>query len=441
MKDVGETSVAIVGGGIAGLNAAYQLKKVGVTATLFEGAARVGGRIWTDRDRAGVPFERGGEFINEEHTEMRDLAAEMNVELFHLYTRADQRAPMIAYQAGGDIYTEAEFATAAQPLAAQIQRDWPVFGNDPLNRMTARAYLDGVGMAGWARDMVELFVTAEYGLDSDRVPATVLCEVGQVSATRPSIVHDGYAKYCARGGSEAITQALARHVESQIRLDYRLEAIRAEGGRFHLSFEGHPDFTAEHLVLALPFSTLRRVDLEGVPLSTKKRRAIREIGMATNAKVIVGWSPRLQTTDGLSEVFSREAEGFVWENERYAGSRTAGSLTVYRGGTAGARVSQASVEAETTLPAVLAAAFSGSSRSFTGEMIGVNWSENPWSLGSYSCLMPGQERDFADALSTPEGRIVFAGEHAGRRFRGFMNGAAASGRIAAEQVLAHQNHP
>ncbi|GBF85651.1 NAD(P)-binding protein [Aphanothece sacrum] len=38
-------SIAIIGGGIAGLNAAYQLKKVGLIANVYEGKERLGGRV------------------------------------------------------------------------------------------------------------------------------------------------------------------------------------------------------------------------------------------------------------------------------------------------------------------------------------------------------------------------------------------------------------
>ncbi|MFM2315498.1 MAG: hypothetical protein RLZZ04_4776 [Cyanobacteriota bacterium] len=37
--------IAIVGGGIAGLNAAYQLHKSGLQATVYEAKSQVGGRI------------------------------------------------------------------------------------------------------------------------------------------------------------------------------------------------------------------------------------------------------------------------------------------------------------------------------------------------------------------------------------------------------------
>lgn len=37
--------------------------------------------------------------------------------------------------------------------------------------------------------------------------------------------------------------------------------------------------------------------------------------------------------------------------------------------------------------------------------------------------------------STPIGDVYFAGEHCSVDFQGFMNGAAETGRVAAEQIL------
>src|SRR5688572_33361677 len=42
--------VAIVGAGMAGLNTAYKLQKVGIKATIFEGSDRTGGRMFTARN-------------------------------------------------------------------------------------------------------------------------------------------------------------------------------------------------------------------------------------------------------------------------------------------------------------------------------------------------------------------------------------------------------
>ena len=42
-------TVAVIGGGMAGMGAAWELKKAGFEPTVFEGRDRVGGRIWTVR--------------------------------------------------------------------------------------------------------------------------------------------------------------------------------------------------------------------------------------------------------------------------------------------------------------------------------------------------------------------------------------------------------
>src|SRR5690606_28010563 len=45
--------IAIIGGGIAGLNAAYTLKKAGFPAQIYEASSRIGGRIMSRPDAVG----------------------------------------------------------------------------------------------------------------------------------------------------------------------------------------------------------------------------------------------------------------------------------------------------------------------------------------------------------------------------------------------------
>src|SRR6201992_2745999 len=53
------TSVVILGGGIAGLVAAYELNKLGYACTLLEARERMGGRNWTVRNGTRVDFTDG----------------------------------------------------------------------------------------------------------------------------------------------------------------------------------------------------------------------------------------------------------------------------------------------------------------------------------------------------------------------------------------------
>ncbi|MFM7089738.1 MAG: NAD(P)-binding protein, partial [Bacteroidota bacterium] len=61
--------ILIIGGGIAGLNAAYTFKKQGFTVPVYEASNRVGGRMMTLSNYFGnnLNTEMGGEFIDTFH--------------------------------------------------------------------------------------------------------------------------------------------------------------------------------------------------------------------------------------------------------------------------------------------------------------------------------------------------------------------------------------
>ena len=59
VQSTGRTSVAIIGGGPAGLTAAYELAKRGETSTVFEADNVVGG-ISRSAEREGWRFDIGG---------------------------------------------------------------------------------------------------------------------------------------------------------------------------------------------------------------------------------------------------------------------------------------------------------------------------------------------------------------------------------------------
>ena len=88
-----EYRVAVVGAGLAGLNAAYRLMHAGIQVTLYEASPRVGGRVHTLTDAmgAGLVTELGGEFINSDHADMIGLARELGLKV---YNRAEAPATL-----------------------------------------------------------------------------------------------------------------------------------------------------------------------------------------------------------------------------------------------------------------------------------------------------------------------------------------------------------
>ena len=67
--------VAIIGGGIAGLTALWQLTEAGIDARVYEARPRLGGRMFTHRPgNGGVTMEVGGQLVNSDHADMHRLA-------------------------------------------------------------------------------------------------------------------------------------------------------------------------------------------------------------------------------------------------------------------------------------------------------------------------------------------------------------------------------
>ena len=71
--------VAIVGGGVSGLSAAYELQKSGVEFTLFESSARLGGVIRTE-SVGNFLMEAGPDSFLSEKPAARELCSELGLE-------------------------------------------------------------------------------------------------------------------------------------------------------------------------------------------------------------------------------------------------------------------------------------------------------------------------------------------------------------------------
>jgi monoamine oxidase len=116
-----EGPVAVVGGGIGGLTAAYRLMQAGVEVHLYEAQERFGGRMWTKRDfnKDGMFVELGGELVDSNHTDLIELAKELGVDLQNL-KEGDEGVDF--YHFGGKFYTDKDVIAAFEPLAKKIAR-------------------------------------------------------------------------------------------------------------------------------------------------------------------------------------------------------------------------------------------------------------------------------------------------------------------------------
>jgi monoamine oxidase len=446
--------IAIVGGGMAGLNAAYKMKQAGLAATIYEGANRTGGRMFTASNLLadGLTTELGGEFIDSNHEELLRLMTEFGLE--RLDTRGDAAASVKGetYFINGRHYTQAQAARAFVPIAKRILPHYDALGDvvnfetegggSALDRQTITQYLDSIGVTGWMRELIDVAYVTEYGLDAGEQSAlnfVFLIGSGDLEdAETFALLGESDERYKVRGGNQQVVDELARRLEPQIRRLHRLEAIRSKGAGFTLTFQTGGkavDEDADVVVLAIPFTLLRDVKMT-VELPPLKTRAIRELGYGANAKVLVGFRSRPWEKLGYSgAIYSDQPFQLAWANS-FLQPGSAGGLTLYSGGKPALDIGEGTIEqaADRLMPGI-ERAYPGTTRERNGKQSRMHWPSFPWTKGSYSCYKPGQWTTIAGSEGVPVGNLFFAGEHCSYDFQGYMNGAAQSGADTAKAVM------
>lgn len=448
-----EPRVLIIGAGIAGLTAGYRLKARGVPVRIFEAQERIGGRMFSQRDffADGQVAELGGELIDTGHTAIRGLAEELGIPLDDLWADDPALEDEVWFFDDRAI-SGAEVVEAYRPVAERITADlatlaepWATYdapnGAEALDRMTLKRWIEEVGVDGWFRRLLDVGYTTEYGLEIDRQSALNLHFLIDPRPDPFRIYGDSDERFHVRGGNDRIPHALAAELEPEIDLGSRLEAVRQRAdGHFECTLrKGSTSVTrsAPFLILALPFTLLRQVDLD-VELPPVKRRAIAELGYGTNAKLMMGFSERVWRTRHGSNgsVLTDLPFQLTWETSRLQAGE-AGILTNFTGGEHGATLGQGSPaqqaafavqHLETLFPGIAATRAGMKESRF-------HWPSHPYTLGSYSCYLPGQWTGIGGAEGERVGRLSFAGEHTSQEAQGYMEGGCESGERAAREIL------
>ena len=80
--------VVVIGAGAAGLTAANDLRKAGLSVVVLEARDRVGGRLWTDVID-GAMLELGGQWVSPDQTALIDTVAELGLSTYSRYREGD----------------------------------------------------------------------------------------------------------------------------------------------------------------------------------------------------------------------------------------------------------------------------------------------------------------------------------------------------------------
>jgi monoamine oxidase len=478
---IGQPRVAIIGAGAAGLRCAQLLwEKRGITAKVFEWNDRVGGRIQTLRDYFANEqiTEQHAEFISTEHTATLKLAQTLGLTLEN--TNAYPPHKQDTYWFDGARYTQ-----------KQLNADWQSFGwklfRHAVNlapHANYRSYSktayewDHMSVPEWVDTYVPggatsafgrlccADVVSEYGGPPEHQSALNLLyilgydassEAGYQPMQHPVLAGSNEKWHILGGNDQLMTGLAARLPGGAIHLGHRLVALSENAdGSYTCTFardHGTAEFVADHVVLTLPFTTLRDVDLSAIKLSARKRLAIRSLDLGNNAKIQIQVKGRPWTRDGYTgDILSDVAPDGGWDGSYYQQAKRPGATEIFvalPGGADGRQLAhkyglqfgdfegpapQALVDdtlaaLEPVFPGVSEAWREGPKRAWVND-----GNIDPHLRGAWSQYRVGQYTGFSGVEGEAEGNIHFAGEHTSAAFQGYIEGAVRSGARVAQEI-------
>lgn len=447
--------IAIVGAGLGGLTCAYQLKRAGVNATVYEASDRLGGRCWSNTTTfPGQVSENGGELIDTDHFELRGLAADLGLTLDDLAAYDTDAGGELTFWIDGARYTWDEQVADFAAFSNQIDADnraapWP----QTFDNHTRRGYeLDHMSVT----DYITQYVPG--GLDSrqGKLLKLLMDASAGIAATQTSALdlvgffarHGSDERFHIRGGNDQLVTGMAATLDSnQIVKGHALTRIvRNADQSYTLSFstsQGAVQVTADHVVLALPFAILQKsVDYSQAGFDSRKVTTIQKFKMGMHAKFQMQFNRRIWREQGYTGLSDGDTGYQIsWEVTR-AQPGTEGILTCFTGDQVAVSMNNKPLNQKANdLLDGLNLTFPGLKPLWNGRAILNYWPGNPWSKGAYTAHPVGSYTSHYGYEGVRQGNCHFAGEHASVQHSGFLNGAVETGQKCAKAiVLALKGH-
>lgn len=445
-RESARKKVIVIGAGLAGLSAAYELTQAGHDVTVLEAQMRPGGRVLTLHEpfSDGLYAEAGAMEIPDTH----DLTLKY-VQLFQLplSPALPSNLASIAYLRGKRLkvtrdaepeypydltpeerdlgpwgrYVEPVVRTVGNPT----DLNWPL---DSLQKYDEMSYAEFLRNRGASSEAIAILsADLHWGDGPDTVSALVVM--------RDAVHQNAKNWYTIRGGNDLLPKAFAERLKDKIHYGWPVVSIEHGTEAVGVTFfqaGSRRTLTGDYLVCAIPFSVLRHIEISP-PFSPGKQKAIEQLPYFSAARVSLQLKKRFWEDEGLNgEAWTDLPMGSIHHmTEDQPGLR--GVLQSYAGGPEARRI--CAMKESDRVGFVLEQmekVFPEIRENFEGG-ISKCWDEDPWARGASSWYKPGQMTELWPHVAGPEGRVHFAGDHTSAWIR-WMQGALDSGNRAAREV-------
>lgn len=429
-KDKTPTAI-VVGGGLAGLTAAYELQNKGWQVTLLEAKSGMGGRSglatseWIGNGKAQPVLNQ---YLD--HFKLETLPAPEFV-----------RTP--GYLIDGEYFSAADLATKQPATAEALKRyektldDLARSIDDPLNPQANSTLfaLDQINVSSWL-DKLQLPTTARQLINQQiRTRYDEPSRLSLLYFAQQNRVYRGVSDRDLRaarlpGGSPVLAQAFVKQLKT-IKTSSPVTSIVQDKDGVTVK-AGSVGYQADYVVMAVPLRALAKIQITPV-LDTQHVAALRGTNYGWRDQLMLKFKqPVWESRSRMSgEIFSNAGLGMLWIEPALKG----GANVVINLSGDNARLLQAFGDKQMVDQVLirLHAFYPQARGAFTGYEV-KRYSTDAGTGGAYLAYGPGQISKYWRLWERPVQRIAFAGEHTDALYPGTLEGALRSGQRAASQV-------
>ncbi len=411
-----QTDVVIIGAGAAGLAAAKELTRQGVSFIIVEGSHRIGGRAYSEEIAPGVWFDLGCAY----------LVAGPDVDQY-----VDETNPFVDYAKEHDLVLHEYNYNAHYHYDGALLEDTQAKARASYYLQCERAIRESVE-AGEDRAISELVdlenpYAAPY---MDMMAVTAPKDLDEVSAADFHHKVAEHTEYNALKGYGSLVSQWGGDVK--VSLNNRVESVEWSGHDVRVTTVSG-SIRARCLICTVSNGVLAAQHIQfSPPLPDWKMDAIQAVPMGAENKIGVHFSKDIFGPDaaGYYQAWSGQAQGAYID----VNLMSTNVVSVFMGGRFSAWMEKQGQQAAHEFAVDrIADIFGNDTRRYVTRSIGSAWVTEPWTLGSYAAALPGQFHQRKLLPLPVDNKLFFAGE-ASARANGTCHGAFWSGVRAAGEV-------
>jgi len=432
-----QSRVVVVGAGLAGLCAAFELKHLGYDVLVLESRDRLGGRVHSISDfLPGSTVEAGGELIGANHPLWLGYAERFGLPLSELGDDASEEIVALdgnVYR-GNDVDQIFEEMDAGHEVIARdcesidAREPWKSLNGDAIDRVAFGEKIAALPINNIGKMAIETEFTHDMGVHPNSMSHLALLAV--VKAHGGKDYWERTEVYRCAGGNQRLCQSLADAIgQDRLRLGEAVVKINVSDMAVEISTSKGQTIYADRVILAVPPSIWKHI------VFAPEFPASLSMGVGKNVKYLARVRNRYWNAEvGFPETLADDAIGMTWEAALPVDASMPSAIVSFSGGGVVEEVrSMSPDERDKFYQRHLSAISKGFSEAFQASTF-CDWVGDENTRCGYSFPAPGELTRIGNTLQDGIGRLHFAGEHTGFGFQGFMEGALLSGASVATRI-------